>query len=70
MSFETSDPSRPVRLVEAELTPELAEYRRGMSGVTNYVNRTYSLFRTAQERRPPRLFTPKPTGKKDEDQTS
>jgi hypothetical protein len=59
VNFETSDPSRPVRLVEAELTPELKEYRAGMSGVTNYINRTYSLFKVAEERRPAKLLTPK-----------
>ena len=59
VNFETTDPSRPVRLVEAELTPELKEYRTGMSGVTNYVNRTYSLFKVAEERRPAKLLTPK-----------
>jgi hypothetical protein len=59
VNFETNDPSRPVRLVEAELTPDLKEYRSGMSGVTNYVNRTYSLFKVAEERRPAKLLTPK-----------
>jgi len=57
--FETADPSRPVRLIEAEMTPELAQYLKGMAGVTNYVKRTYSLFDTARERRPKTLLTPK-----------
>jgi len=70
VAFETSDPSRPVRLVEAELTPELAEYRKGMSGVTNYVNRTYSLFRTAEERRPERLLKAKTPRRATADQVS
>jgi hypothetical protein len=57
--FETNDPSRPIRLIEAEMTDELKEYMKGMAGVTNYVNRTYSLFSTARERRPAKLLVPK-----------
>ncbi len=56
--FETHDPSRPVRLVEAEMTPELRAYNQGMSAVANYVNRTYSLFKTAEARRPKTLLKP------------
>ena len=59
VSFETMDPSRRVRMIEAEYTPEFAEYYKGISGVTNYVNRTYSLFDTARSRRPKTLLTPK-----------
>lgn len=54
--FETVHPARHVRLVEAELTPELKKYLAGISGVVNYVNGTYSLFATAQKRRPERLL--------------
>jgi hypothetical protein len=57
--FETDDPSRPIRLVEAEMTDELSAYLKGMTGVTNYVNRTFSLFNTARERRPKTLLKPK-----------
>ena len=57
--FETEDPSRPVRLIEAEMTPQLKEYVGGLNAVTNYVNRTFSLFSTARERRPKRLLVPK-----------
>src|SRR5262245_15276755 len=57
--FETQDPSRPVRLIEAEMTPELREHLNGLTGVTNYVNRTFSLFGTARERRPKTLLVPK-----------
>lgn len=57
--FETTDPTRPVRLVEAEMTPELREYTKGMSAVTNYVKRTFSLFDTAQTRRPTTLLKKK-----------
>lgn len=57
--FETTDPARPVRLVEAAMTQELREYMQGASAVTNYVNQTYSLFATARERRPSKLLTEK-----------
>ncbi len=60
--FETFDPSRPVRLVEAEMTPPLREYLNGMAGVTNYVNRTFSLFKTAESRRPKQLLVKKARG--------
>jgi hypothetical protein len=54
--FETHDPSRPVRLVEATLTPELEDYMRGLKDVTGYVQRTFSLFATAKQRRPKQLL--------------
>lgn len=54
--FETVDPSRPVRLVDAELTPEIREFIDGLSAVTNVTRRTFSLFRTASARRPTKLL--------------
>lgn len=54
--FETYDPTRPVRLFEAERTAELDKYIEGLSAVSNYVDRTYSLLKVAQERRPTRLL--------------
>jgi hypothetical protein len=62
VSFETEDPSRHVRLVEAEMTDTLKAYTNGMRGVTNYVSRTFSLFNIAKARRPRSLLTPKKTG--------
>jgi len=59
MHFETQDPTRHVRLVEADLTAEVKEYLSGLSSVTNYVNRTFSLFDTAKSRRPRALLVPK-----------
>lgn len=59
LSFETEDPSRHVRLVEAQMTDDLRAYTNGMRGVTNYISRTYSLFDTARARRPKKLLTPK-----------
>jgi hypothetical protein len=57
--FEGEGPDRPVQLVEAERTPELAAYMEKISGIVNYVNQTFSLFRAAEDIRPPRLLTPK-----------
>jgi hypothetical protein len=59
VNFEIMDPSRRTRLIEAEMTKDLREYTNGIRGVTYYVSHTYSLFRTAKERRPKRLLTPK-----------
>ena len=57
--FEGPDPSASVRLVEAQRTPELESYVDSITGVTEYVSQTYSLFKTARERRPERLLVPK-----------
>ena len=57
--FEGAGPDRPVQLVEAERTPELAAYLEKVSGVVNYVNQTFSLFKAAEAIRPGRLLTPK-----------
>lgn len=54
--FETHDPARPVRLFEAEMTPELAEHRRGMTSVAGFVDQTYSLLKVASARRPAKLL--------------
>jgi hypothetical protein len=59
LNFETEDPSRHVRLVEAQMTGPLRDYTNGMRGVTNYVGRTFSLFATARTRRPRTLLTPR-----------
>ena len=57
--FETLPPDRPFRLVETARTAELDAYLESISGAVNYVNRTFSLFRTAQNRRPATLVVPK-----------
>lgn len=55
--FETEDPSRQIRLVEATMTPELERHLKGMETVTQYVSRTFSLFPVAHARRPKQLLT-------------
>ena len=57
--FEGPDPAAPVRLVEAKKTPELESYMASITGVTEIVGQTYSLFKTARERRPAKLLVPK-----------
>ena len=54
--FETMDPSRKVRLVEARMTPELQGYLEGLEGVSNYIRGTFGLFGVARTRRPKRLL--------------
>lgn len=58
LQFETAPQSRPVQLVEAEMTAELSGYLEQIAGVVNYVGRTFSLFREAEARRPARLLEP------------
>ncbi len=56
--FEMPDASRHARLVEAQVTPELRKYVAGINGVVKYVNKTFSLFSIAEQRRPDRLLCP------------
>jgi hypothetical protein len=56
VSFETYDPTSRFRLVEAEMTPDVRRYVESIVGVTNYVNRTFSLFERAKRRRPKTLL--------------
>ena len=60
--FETRNPSAPIRLTECELDAEGRAYIDSLSGVTNYVSRTFSLFERARERRPKQLLHPKRRG--------
>ena len=57
--FEGTDPSRPVQVVEAEKTADLTAYLEKISGVVNYVNQTFGLFKAAEAIRPKKLLTPK-----------
>ena len=57
--FEGDDPSRPVQVVEAEKTPELTAYMEKISGVVNYVNQSFGLFKAAEAMRPAKLMKPK-----------
>ncbi len=55
--FEFNHPQKRPRLVEAELTPELAEYRAGMDGVRHITPEIEALWEEALTRRPERLLT-------------
>jgi hypothetical protein len=57
--FETTEPSKKVRLVQAEMTPELEQQCKGLDGVANYVDQTFSLFNVARSRRPKQLLVEK-----------
>lgn len=57
--FETTDPTRPISLVEAELTEPLQGYLDHIAGAVNYVNQTFSLFKAAERVRPDILLTRK-----------
>lgn len=64
--FETENPAARVRLVEQEPTEELDRYIQSVLDVSNYVNRTYSLFDEAQKLRPASLLAPKRGGRESE----
>jgi hypothetical protein len=57
--FETPDMKRKIRIVEAEMTPELRKYCEGLDSVTNYMKQTFSLFSVAMSRRPKKLLNAK-----------
>ena len=59
VQFEAEGPDRPVQMVEAERTPELAAYMEKISGVVNYVNQTFSLMKAAEQVRPAKLLKAK-----------
>jgi len=54
--FESRDPKAQVRVVEAEITPEVEKLCRDVDSVTNYVGRTFSLFTRARALRPRKLL--------------
>lgn len=56
--FEFGDPNKRPRLVEAELTDVLDEYRRGMEGIHHLTDRIEEVWETAHARRPERLLVP------------
>lgn len=62
LGFETTDPTRSIRMVEAEMTPDLREHIQGAAAVTNYVNQTFQLFKVAEARRPAKLIQRKLRG--------
>ena len=59
VQFEGDHPDRSVSVVEAERTAELDAYVEHISGVVNYLNQTFSLFKAAEAARPKTLVRPK-----------
>lgn len=59
MRFEGPDPAAHVRVVEAKKTPEVESFISSITGVTELVGQTFSLFKTARERRPAKLLFPR-----------
>ena len=55
LQFEVMDPSRPIQMVEAEMTEDLQKYLDHVSGAVNYVNQTFSLFKAAERVRPQKI---------------
>lgn len=56
--FEFNDPDKRPNLVEAALTPELDEYRRGMDGIHHLTPDIEGVMEMAASRRPARLMVP------------
>ena len=46
-------------MLDASLKTQLQAYLEKLSGVVNYVNQTFSLFKAAEAMRPKRLLVPK-----------
>jgi hypothetical protein len=59
VQFEGASPDRSVQLVEVERTAELSAYVEAIGGAVNYVNQTFSLFKSAEALRPATLVVPK-----------
>ncbi|KXO77036.1 hypothetical protein AYL20_09400 [Acinetobacter venetianus] len=57
--FDGYDPSRTIKLIQTEKTPELMQYMDQISGVVNYVNQTFSLFKEVEKVRPTKLIQSK-----------
>ncbi|MGF1501288.1 MAG: hypothetical protein ACFBSD_05690 [Paracoccaceae bacterium] len=56
--FEFNKPDARPRLLEAALTPELEEYRKGMQGVRHITSDIDAVWAEAERRRPARLLVP------------
>jgi hypothetical protein len=57
--FETDNPDKKIKMVEAQRTDEYLEYCNLIDSVTPKVNQTFSLFKLGWKRRPKQLLVPK-----------
>jgi hypothetical protein len=56
VQFEADGPDRPIQVVEVERTEAIEHWVEQMSGVVNYVNQTFGLFKAAEAMRPKDLL--------------
>ena len=56
--FETLNPDDNIRLIRAEKTKELADFRKGVDGIPKYLSNTFKIMETAKQRRPDKLLKP------------
>ena len=57
--FETNNPEDNIKLVLAENTEDLKEYRRGINETVKYTSNSFGLFDEAKKRRPKKLLKEK-----------
>ncbi|SFL55824.1 hypothetical protein SAMN04488004_1283 [Loktanella salsilacus] len=55
-SFEGTDPSRRVKLIEAKATDELRAFRKGIEGMPKFTSGTFKVMDEASKRRPKTLL--------------
>ena len=56
--FETLNPDDNIRLIRAEKTKELSDFRKGINGIPKYLSNTFKIMETAKQRRPEKLLKP------------
>ncbi len=60
--FEIDRPDRAIQMVECQITPEVEDYMKHISGAVNFASQTFSLFEEAARVRPANLVVPKKSG--------
>jgi hypothetical protein len=55
-SFESNDPSRNIKMVEAKNSDKVKQFRKGISGMPKYLSNTFSVMEEAASRRPKNLL--------------
>ena len=57
--FESDNPEDGYKLIEAEYTDDLRKFKNSMLHTPRYISNTFSLFKTAKNRRPKKLLVEK-----------
>ena len=52
------NPDDNIRLIRAEKTKELSDFRNGIDGIPKYLSNTFKIMETAKKRRPEKLLKP------------